>query len=89
MLLGAFPGRYPSAIVLFETLQILVIVGSVCVLGIVYRYQPIPLLCVGWLLVLGSGPVYADLGVGNLGCFQLAVLSGCPCRSCGRPPETG
>ena len=34
-----------------------------------------PLLCLAFLLALGSGPLSSDLRLGNLGCVQLAALS--------------
>ncbi|HXJ81549.1 MAG TPA: hypothetical protein VMS64_23065 [Candidatus Methylomirabilis sp.] len=75
MLFGAFPANYTRAVALFQTLQVILFLAGVFLLGMVYRYQAFPLFCLAVLLLLGSGPVFADLRVGNVGCFQFAALA--------------
>lgn len=75
VLFAALPGDYGRALVLFYALQLLLFVGALVLLGSLYRYQTLPLLCITFLLVLASGPLSSDLRVGNLGCFQLFALT--------------
>jgi hypothetical protein len=75
VLFAALPASYTRAVFVFNTLQVLLFVVAVVVLGLVYRYPPFSILCLGLLLVLGSGPLFADLRVGNVGCFQLVALA--------------
>jgi len=75
VLFAAFPTDYTRAAALFHALQVLLFLGAVILLGAVYRYQVFPLLCLAFLLVLGSGPLSSDLRLGNLGCFQLVSLT--------------
>ncbi len=76
MLFAVFPADYPRAALLFHALQVLLFVAAVIVLGGLYRYPLFPLLCLAFLLVLGSGPLFSDVRLGNLGCFQLFALAG-------------
>src|SRR5215469_7712867 len=72
---AALPSNYSAALLLFQILQVLAFVAAIVILGIVYRYPPFSTLCLGLLLFLGSGSVFADLRVGNLGCLQLLSLA--------------
>jgi hypothetical protein len=76
VLFAALPADYTRAMTLFHVLQVLLFLAAVAVLGAVYRYEMFPLLCLALLLVLGSGPLSSDLRLGNLGCVQLASLTG-------------
>lgn len=75
LLFAAFPADYARALPLFHALQILLFLAAVILLGEVYHYPLFPLLCLALLLVLGSGPLFADLRVGNIGCFQFFALA--------------
>jgi hypothetical protein len=74
-LFALLPANYTQATSLYFTLQILFFLVAVGTLGVVYRYPLLPLLCLAFLLVLGSGSLNADLRLGNLGCFQLVSLA--------------
>ena len=76
VLFAALPADYTMALTLYHVLQIILFLAAVILLGAVYRYEVFPLLCLAFLLVLGSGPLSSDLRLGNLGCFQLAALCG-------------
>jgi len=75
VLFAALPGDYTHALLLFHLLQILLFLAAVVLLGRLYRYQTLPLLCLALLFVLASGPLSSDQRVGNLGCFQLFALT--------------
>jgi hypothetical protein len=76
MLLAALPADYSRAALSFHALQVVLFVAGVVLLGAVCAY-PVPVsLPIALALVLASGPVSSDLRLGNLGCFQLAALTG-------------
>jgi small-conductance mechanosensitive channel len=75
MLFSAFPADYSRSTLLFHTLQLLCFLGGVIMLGRLYRYPLAAVVCLAFLLVLGSGPLSSDLRLGNLGCFQLFALA--------------
>lgn len=76
MLFAVFPLDYTRAAFLFHVFQLLLFVTAVMLVGRVYRYPRSSLVCLAFLLVLGSGPLSSDLRLGNLGCFQLFALAG-------------
>jgi hypothetical protein len=75
VLFATFPADYTLALALFHVLQVVLFVSAVIFLGVLEGYERFPLLCLAFLLVLGSGPFSSDIRLGNLGCFQLAVLT--------------
>jgi hypothetical protein len=76
MLFGTLPADYTRAIGLFQTLQVVLFLTAVVLLGMIYRFQIFPLICLALLLLVSSGPLFADLRVGNLGSVQFAALTG-------------
>jgi hypothetical protein len=74
-LFGALPADYTRAIGLFQALQVVLFLTAVFLLGMIYRFQIFPLTCLALLLLVNSGPLYADLRVGNLGSLQFAALT--------------
>ncbi|HYB42817.1 MAG TPA: hypothetical protein VEL75_13655 [Candidatus Methylomirabilis sp.] len=85
VIFAVFPADYTLALVLFHSLQILLFVAAVILLGVTYRFEMFPLLCLALLLALGSGPVNSDLRLGNLGCLQFAALSALLYLACRLP----
>ena len=75
MLFGTFPADYTRAVGLFQTLQVVLFLTAVFLLGMIYRFQIFPLICLALLLLVSSGPLFADLRVGNLGSLQFAALT--------------
>ena len=74
-LFALLPATYTEASLLYYSLQIIFFLAAVIVVGVVYRYPAFPLLCLALLLILASGPLNADLRLGNLGCLQFIALA--------------
>jgi len=75
MLFGALPASYTRAVAVFYTLQVVLFLAGVVLLGRLYRFRLFPLSCLAPLLLVSSGPLLADLRVGNLGSLQFAALT--------------
>ena len=75
MLFGTLPAHYARAVALFQTLQVVLFLTGVILLGRLYRFQLFALFCLALLLLVSSGPLFADLRVGNLGSLQFAALT--------------
>jgi hypothetical protein len=70
---------YTGSLVAFRTLQLVLFLASVLLLGYLFRLDPFYLACLALLSVLFYQPLMSDLRVANLGCFQLAALTGLLC----------
>jgi hypothetical protein len=75
LLFAVFSLDYARAALLFHVSQLLLFLAAVMLVGRIYRYPRAPLVSLGLLLVLSSGPLSSDLRLGNLGCFQLFALA--------------
>jgi hypothetical protein len=69
-------GSYTASLVAFQTLQLVLFLASFLLLGYLYRLEPFYLACLALLCVLFYQPLLSDVRVANLGCFQLASLTG-------------
>ena len=67
---------YTASLAAFRTLQLALFLGSVLFLGHLHRLERFYLACLALLCVLVYQPLLSDLRVANLGCFQLAALTG-------------
>jgi hypothetical protein len=67
---------YTVSLVAFRTLQLVLFLVSFLLLGYLYRLDPFYLACLALLCVLFYQPLVSDVRVANLGCFQLAFLTG-------------
>lgn len=67
---------YTVSLIAFQTLQFVLFLGSFLLLGYLSRLDPLCLACLALLLVLCYQPLLSDVRVANLGCWQLASLTG-------------
>jgi len=68
------PSDYSFAFALHQSLQVLLLVVSVLLLGRLHRVSPYEALALGLLLVFVYWPMLSDLRVGNVSTFQLAAI---------------
>ena len=74
-LFALLPANYTQASLLYLSLQIVLFIAAVIIVGVVYGYPAFPLVCLSLLLMLSSGPLNSDLRLGNLGCVQFIILA--------------
>ena len=74
-LFALLPSNYTQASLLYLSLQIVLFIAAVIIVGVVYGYPAFPLVCLSLLLMLSSGPLNSDLRLGNLGCVQFIILA--------------
>lgn len=70
-----FPSDYSAAVITYYTLQTLLFLGSLALLGWRFRYDAFILLCLTFILLRAHEPLLSDMRLGNVGVCQLFVLS--------------